>query len=211
VIGMLFTLRQSRRAFTVPVLGVAGAGSASSFALQGLFTQRISPGLVLAAGFSVVLFAVFVGEVRTLRIRRDNRLFVRSLLGGGGVNPKTCAFGISVSIGARGGSHFQVYVTDGIGYAEIVTFSSQKRAERAVRRLKECFFEVDDLAARSAAQQRVDADRRKWEANFELARAQVDAYYASGKFQRAGRWILAGIFLYVLAMLILAWLAGKRL
>ena len=90
VIGMLFTLRQSRRAFTVPVLGLAGAGAASYFALRELFAQRISPELVLAAGFSVVLFAVFVTEVRTLRIRRDNRLFVRSLLGGGGAG---CAVG----------------------------------------------------------------------------------------------------------------------
>jgi hypothetical protein len=93
---------------------------------------------------------------------------------------------------------------------------SQRRAERALSRLREALFGeatsgASDDSPRRAAQERVDAERARQRAQTTQAQAQVDAYYRSGAFRRAGIWIGVGLVAYLLAMVGYTYFTGQAL
>ncbi len=205
---MLITSAKRGCSFSGSLAFLALAGGLLWGNLGGLTVGALTLGRVFTTGLCAALALFVVGNFRLAWVRRGGRLAVRTLFGSETVNPETCALGISVAYGTRGGAIYTVYAADGLTRVELADFWTRGGAERGLRRLRRCFCSDEDSSRRARARARVAAEQQQWEGSVALAQQQVQAYYASGKHRRVGYWLLGGVLAYLLVMLLMAWFTG---
>jgi hypothetical protein len=208
---VLLTARRRRVSFSGSVLLSGLTFALLGGSLHAISGRPSSAGTLLSAGVCGGLCLFMLGQFRFASVTSRGRLYVRTLFARDGVDFRACAFGVSVTSHARGGSTYTVYATDGTARAELAECWTKRGSARALRRLEKCFGVDGRDGSRAVAQTRVDTERQRVEASFASAQKQVDAYYESGAFRRAGYWLVAVVVLYTIGICLYAWLTHEKL
>lgn len=186
------------------MLGVSVVLLAGSVSMLG--AARGAGSGVLGLVLLVVLAGVAVASVRTVATT-GRELRVWSPFRRTALDARACAFGVRVTVGARGGVTYVVHATDGRVSADVSEHLTLRGADDAVARLEAAFVEGESRA-RARVVARTRAQREAWQRQHREAQAQVDAYYRSPAWRRA-KWLVVGGVLAYVAVMIVAQLAAK--
>lgn len=179
--------------------------------LHALVTQGSNPGAWFGTLLGAGLSSLMLNQYRWASLGRNGRIVGRTLFGRDAVDSRTCALGIAITTGSKGGSTYTIYATDGTSRIEFAECWTRRGAESALRRLEACFGVDHRDAARRSACTRIDSERQRLEASVSSAQRHVDAYYQSGAFRRAGYLVVGFIVLYVVGISVYAWLTHTKL
>lgn len=199
-VGLLLASTTRRTATFVPTTMLLFTGLMVAIGVMGLVK---APGWGSAVGALVtgLLFLLPLSAVRRLR-REGDVLVARGVFSRQELHAPSLALGVRVTHGARGGASYIVYAQSGGARIDLVDGFTLAGAEDMRRRLVEALglHHPTQTDAWARAADVVQRERRAYDEASRAAQAQVDAYYASGAFRRAGLFILLGVVVYLLVV-----------